>query len=62
MDAIRLKNSCICGNTRPYVECCGVYAVPPDSGNADESEILVVARGDAPYFGSTAHKNGRMAE
>jgi hypothetical protein len=28
MDAVKLKNSCICGNTLPYVECCGVYAAP----------------------------------
>jgi hypothetical protein len=26
MDASKLRNSCICGNTSPYLECCGPYA------------------------------------
>lgn len=26
MDAIKLKNSCICGNTLPYPDCCGRFA------------------------------------
>jgi len=44
MDAIRLKNSCICGNTRPYVECCGLFAVPPDvSEGADDSATMFTA-------------------
>ena len=29
MDASKLRNSCICGNTRPYLECCGPFAEPP---------------------------------
>lgn len=36
MDASKLRNSCICGNTRPYLECCGRYADPqsaPDAGD-----------------------------
>jgi hypothetical protein len=28
MDAVKLKNSCICGNTLPYAECCGRYSKP----------------------------------
>ncbi|MDQ3002091.1 MAG: hypothetical protein M3Y08_12635, partial [Fibrobacterota bacterium] len=28
MDASKLRNSCICGNTRPYLECCGRFADP----------------------------------
>ncbi len=28
MDAVKLKNSCICGNTAPYAECCGRYSKP----------------------------------
>lgn len=32
MDASKLRNSCICGNTLPYLECCGRYADPlPES-------------------------------
>lgn len=35
MDASKLRNSCICGNTRPYLECCGRFADPvPASGDA----------------------------
>ncbi len=26
MDEVKLKNSCICGNTLPYAECCGRFA------------------------------------
>jgi hypothetical protein len=26
MDAVKLKNSCICGNTLPYAECCGRFS------------------------------------
>lgn len=32
MDASKLRNSCICGNTRPYLECCGPFAEPPGAG------------------------------
>ncbi len=28
MDASKLRNSCICGNTLPYLECCGRFADP----------------------------------
>lgn len=28
MDVIRLKNSCVCGNTAPYAHCCGAFAQP----------------------------------
>src|SRR3954470_20023034 len=35
MDASKLRNSCICGNTRPYLECCGRYADPQPAGSAD---------------------------
>jgi hypothetical protein len=32
MDASKLRNSCICGNTLPYLECCGRFADPlPDA-------------------------------
>lgn len=30
MDAVKLKNSCICGNTIPYAQCCGPYSAPPE--------------------------------
>ena len=37
MDAIKLKNSCICGNTLPYAECCGLFQAPPaESGDASD--------------------------
>lgn len=35
MDASKLRNSCICGNTRPYLECCGRYADPQPAGAAE---------------------------
>lgn len=35
MDASKLRNSCICGNTRPYLECCGRYADPQAAGAAE---------------------------
>jgi hypothetical protein len=38
MDAIKLKSSCICGNTQPYAECCGLYAQAPDPANGNEAE------------------------
>jgi hypothetical protein len=28
MDASKLRNSCICGNTIPYLDCCGRFANP----------------------------------
>ncbi len=28
MDAVKLKNSCICGNTLPYAQCCGPFSGP----------------------------------
>lgn len=34
MDASKLRNSCICGNTRPYLECCGPFAEPPAAESA----------------------------
>jgi hypothetical protein len=34
MDASKLRNSCICGNTQPYLECCGRFADPlPESAD-----------------------------
>lgn len=32
MDASKLRNSCICGNTLPYLECCGRFADPVPEG------------------------------
>lgn len=39
MDASKLRNSCICGNTIPYLECCGRFAdaTPPSSQSPSES-------------------------
>lgn len=37
MDEVKLKNSCICGNTLPYAECCGLYAGTAGSGGAERS-------------------------
>ncbi len=36
MDAIQLKTSCICGNARPYQDCCGLFAAVPDSSKGNE--------------------------
>jgi len=38
MDASKLRNSCICGNTRPYLECCGRYADPQPAGSTEGPE------------------------
>jgi hypothetical protein len=37
MDPSKLRNSCICGNTTPYLQCCGVFAdpLPVASGEAE---------------------------
>ena len=37
MDAVKLKNSCVCGNIRPYLECCGRFAQPPDAKGIGEA-------------------------
>jgi len=37
MDAVQLKNSCICGNTQPYPDCCGRFAHLSDTV-LDETE------------------------
>lgn len=34
MDASKLRNSCICGNTLPYLECCGRFADPHPGAKA----------------------------
>lgn len=39
MDASKLRNSCICGNTRPYLECCGPFAEPPLAGGLPPSRL-----------------------
>lgn len=39
MDASKLRNSCICGNTRPYLECCGPFAEPPSAGGLPASRL-----------------------
>jgi hypothetical protein len=36
VDAIKLKNSCICGNTLPYPDCCGRFAQAPGPGTSHE--------------------------
>jgi hypothetical protein len=46
MDASKLRNSCICGNTLPYLECCGPYADAADMAGAGGAPKT--ARGDAP--------------
>jgi hypothetical protein len=52
MDASKLRNSCICGNTRPYLECCGRYADPqpatPPGGPAE-------ADGEAALYHAFRH-------
>jgi hypothetical protein len=32
MDAAKLRNSCICGNSEPYASCCGRFAERPEAG------------------------------
>lgn len=36
MDAVKLKNSCICGNTLPYSECCEPFVGEGASGGKPE--------------------------
>jgi hypothetical protein len=43
MDAVKLKNSCICGNILPYAECCGPYG---RAGALGDSSANRDARGD----------------
>ncbi len=31
MNPVKLKDSCICGNTAPYAECCGLFAKAPEN-------------------------------
>lgn len=37
MDAVKLKNSCICGNTLPYAQCCGPFSGPLERGGPDSA-------------------------
>ena len=32
MNPVKLKDSCICGNTSPYAECCGLFAKAANDG------------------------------
>jgi hypothetical protein len=57
MDASKLRNSCICGNTQPYLECCGRFADPllsPPEGSA--------AAGPAAANGGLAATIGDLAD
>jgi hypothetical protein len=47
MDASKLRNSCICGNTVPYLECCGRYADPLPQA-AQGSAVSAGTEADSP--------------
>jgi hypothetical protein len=47
MDASKLRNSCICGNTLPYLECCGRFADPLPEAAEPGSPAAGAVRGDA---------------
>lgn len=38
MDTIQPESSCICGNTQSYLDCCGAFAVIPDSFKGSETD------------------------
>jgi hypothetical protein len=40
MDAVKLKNSCICGNTLPYAECCGLFGKLEDLSAASPHDAF----------------------
>jgi hypothetical protein len=48
MDASKLRNSCICGNTRPYLECCGRYADPQPAPSEAHAAVSAAAGEDGP--------------
>ena len=50
MDASKLRNSCICGNTRPYLECCGIFADPAPSSGPPAVSRLEVSREGRLYY------------
>ena len=52
MDASKLRNSCICGNTQPYLECCGRYSDPLPEAEQTAPE----ARDPGPVTGAAAAK------
>ena len=57
MDASKLRNSCICGNTQPYLECCGRFADPRPADPADAEALAQqpgAAAGTAPATGAEA--------
>lgn len=62
MDASKLRNSCICGNTRPYLECCGPFAEPasggPRAGEAGPRE----SGGGPRHPHQTSFAEGRVQE
>jgi len=47
MDAVKLKNSCICGNTLPYAQCCGPFSGPLEQGGAGPASGGVFSRHEA---------------
>ncbi|HKP94265.1 MAG TPA: hypothetical protein VJ385_00785 [Fibrobacteria bacterium] len=65
MDASKLRNSCICGNTLPYLECCGRFADPlsgadegPDSGAGPGTRREKGETGDAEAAMYHAFRHG----
>lgn len=42
MDAVKLKNSCICGNTLPYAQCCGPFSGPLEQGGRESPDGAAV--------------------
>ena len=42
MDASKLRNSCICGNTVPYLQCCGIFAEPLVESSTSENNTQIL--------------------
>ncbi len=57
MDASKLRNSCICGNTIPYLDCCGHFADPWQGHRAgrSKSNSLVVREGEKELHHAFRH-------
>jgi hypothetical protein len=56
MDASKLRNSCICGNTLPYLECCGRFAdAAPGGQEAGAAGNPAGADADAALYHAFRH-------
>lgn len=55
MDASKLRNSCICGNTLPYLECCGPFAEAAGQGAKGAHPVPEPQDADEALYRSFRH-------